>query len=340
MSDRYSATWKGSSFARGNKKDPLRFDSAGGESRLLWRSPRHVREFDPPKWDHRNDTPWCNGYDYHNRNCMNAALSSFDDEVASMQQWAVDWAERRKAIDLATVQAARMARFARALVSRNPKALKKAFGRTPRNAASNIPGLWIEYQFAIKPTVLGIYDACTILGQKFPVVRIRKTADDSYSYDDHQYGSYHRYHTGKTKAIVSAEIVAIDPHLYLLEMTGLTNPLNMGWEMIPFSWAVDYFTNVGDWLRNFQPRHPGVTFRRAYHTFIGEGSVTERVDRASYIRDDNPAAIWHAKGYRIERRLGLPHYTLQQPSLDDLSPGRLANLLSVTAIILKGKTHG
>jgi hypothetical protein len=38
----------------------------------------------------------------------------------------------------------------------------------------------------------------------------------------------------------------------LIGAMGLNNPLSIAWEMVPFSWAVDYVVPVGDWLETLQ----------------------------------------------------------------------------------------
>lgn len=332
---------------KGDKHHPLTLNAEWGTREVLWRSNRHIsNNGDYIDWDHRNMTPFCNGY-YTNYmdflRLQNQALEKFDNQVGAMQQWAVDWAERRKALDLALVNAQRIVNIVSALVSRNPKRIKRLLGKSPRSAMHDVPGLWLEYNFAIKPTISGLHDAFTIMGQEFPQPVIRGIASDSRVFYEGTTVTkfaepyFFTKYDLQGKVIIEAGLKAIKPESYLLSQTGLLNPGSMIWESIPFSWAVDYFTNAGQWISNFEPRHPGVEFAWYYTTWVGKSDLYQVCDREAANRWDNPYCTLHVTGGAISRRLVLPTYSLQLPSLDDMSAYRLANILSVLPSLMKGK---
>lgn len=50
---------------------------------------------------------------------------------------------------------------------------------------------------------------------------------------------------------MQAELVVTNPNVALLQQCGLINPLTVLWEKVPFSFVVDWFVNVGDFLSSF-----------------------------------------------------------------------------------------
>lgn len=44
-----------------------------------------------------------------------------------------------------------------------------------------------------------------------------------------------------------------NPDLYKLEQLGLTNPAHVAWELVPFSFVVDWFVPVGQFIQSIQP---------------------------------------------------------------------------------------
>jgi len=46
-------------------------------------------------------------------------------------------------------------------------------------------------------------------------------------------------------------VVFDSPNALLLSQLGLVNPASLAWELVPFSFVVDWFANVGDFLASF-----------------------------------------------------------------------------------------
>lgn len=55
-----------------------------------------------------------------------------------------------------------------------------------------------------------------------------------------------------------------NPNAGLLARLGFMNFAGNAWDIVPWSWAVDYFVNAGELLSNLQPRFPGVEFTQFY----------------------------------------------------------------------------
>jgi hypothetical protein len=126
--------------------------------------------------------------------------------------------------------------------------------------AKKIPQGWLYYHFGIKPTVNDIDDAITSFMSR----------KDQMAYE---YGGLARGYAKHTyKDSVTGRLGSSDPEhgtytisvLYSVRTTcyvkpkpgftnrltalGVTNPPEALWNAIPFSWLVDYFSSVGEWL--------------------------------------------------------------------------------------------
>jgi len=65
-----------------------------------------------------------------------------------------------------------------------------------------------------------------------------------------------------------AEFSVSDPLKSFLAQTGFTTPVNLAWEIIPFSFVFDWFLPIGPYLEAFSQPH-GLKFIRGYKTLFG-----------------------------------------------------------------------
>lgn len=124
--------------------------------------------------------------------------------------------------------------------------------KKPRRGQDNIPALWLEYSFGWVPLLTDIY---TMLNNTFNVpsafVRqvYRKDYPDVLLYEEPNTRIY-RDGTFQVRG-VAAGIVYVDvPAIYAASQYGITNPLATAWEALPFSFVVDWFVPVGDFINS------------------------------------------------------------------------------------------
>jgi hypothetical protein len=121
--------------------------------------------------------------------------------------------------------------------------------RRPRdNAASDAANLWLEYSFGWKPLYQDIYDAADELsGDTLPSGKAHGSSGTTHSWTpdaNHSYKSNVRHRVG---AIVKLS----NPNLYLASQMGLVNPASIGWELVPYSFVVDWMFDVGSFIDSF-----------------------------------------------------------------------------------------
>ena len=91
-----------------------------------------------------------------------------------------------------------------------------------------------------------------------------------------------------------------------LEQFGVLNPASVAWELTPFSFVVDWFVNIGSFLRQFGDT-AGLGIEHAFVSVKKSGT-----GQFSAI-DPAPWGLWHSSqsfSVSLERTLGFPRVTL------------------------------
>lgn len=156
---------------------------------------------------------------------------------------------------------------------------------------------WLEYRFAWQPLMADISGAMTELqrgfreeAQLFSVVRNITFNPDGDFPDD--LPSTYSYVDKRSKASTKVKIYArvSDSEINKLTQLGLLNPLQVAWELVPFSFMLDWFLPVGDFLEALDATR-GLTFV--------SGSRTTRCS-ASYLLEWKPSysSATNEGGYR------------------------------------------
>jgi len=80
--------------------------------------------------------------------------------------------------------------------------------------------------------------------------------------------------------------VVDNPTLSFLQQTGFTNPINLGWEILPFSFVVDWFLPVGKYLESFTYAQ-GLSFLDGYVVTLKKTKVVSAVGYGSRLPGGN-----------------------------------------------------
>jgi hypothetical protein len=154
--------------------------------------------------------------------------------------------------------------YKRSLNTRNSK-------RVDRFVAS----AWLELQYGWKPLLADAYaagEAFASLTQKVDYdlqVRVRKTKHLAATTGPYEAALvYSGDPTCRGAVGYKADFQVIDPELRDLAALGLTNPLEIVWELVPFSFIADWFMPVGSYIDSLDAMK-GIKFIR--------GSKSERL---------------------------------------------------------------
>lgn len=186
------------------------------------------------------------------------------------------YAERRKTIALIANRVGSLYRAYRSLRrGRNP------FNGNRRSDPKRAPELWLEYTYGWVPLVHDVYDALQFEKNNRPHAHIRKKVKGRLSVEEldggtlYPYVQWNRRNTVQCTRTYSlgADVIVTDPGWAFLNQFDISNPAALAWELLPYSFVVDWFIPVGDWLRVMNAT-AGITFRNPYQ--IIKGDITEQ----------------------------------------------------------------
>jgi hypothetical protein len=127
-----------------------------------------------------------------------------------------------------------------------------------RDEAKWFSNNFLEFHFGWKPLVQDIYDAAETLSDPIPAwkVEVRKSLSAEskaplHFHDGSDEGWSVKIDTWKQTISMRSEVSVSNPNLALASSLGLTNPAAVAWELVPFSFVLDWFVNVGDFLESF-----------------------------------------------------------------------------------------
>lgn len=133
-----------------------------------------------------------------------------------------------------------------------------------------VADLWLQYHFGWSPLISDMYSAVEVLTTPFPKKKIRGTAKEHYQASGAFANQIYSYDvTARFKSQVTIQMY--NPNLYLNARLGLSNPLAIAWEAVPFSFLVDWFGNISDVLNSFTD-FDGLDLTRPTSTWSAQGS--------------------------------------------------------------------
>jgi len=170
----------------------------------------------------------------------------------------VAFAERKQTVGLVTETATRMGRSIRYLLRGQTRRAMDELGisskkRAPRG--SNVPNKWLEMQYGWKPLLSDVYGATDSLAKRTRDdwrITAKATKSNSISksveYDAKGAGWGFISVEGRKSVFARIDCAPQSEILISLSSLGITNPLNVAWERVPFSFVVDWFLPIGNYL--------------------------------------------------------------------------------------------
>lgn len=191
------------------------------------------------------------GYDNAKAESVTKALNALTQSYAGIGN---DLGEGKKTCESFAALVMRGAKFLNAFKERDFKRALKELGGKRRNQSWNrtLADIWLEFSYGWKPLANDLYSAQaavhTILEKPIPIVGIghgRSKNSVSFLWEN-------RYqHTGTSDASHRTVLEANCSSSLLagLSQAGLVNPVSIAWELVPFSFVVDWFVPVGATLQ-------------------------------------------------------------------------------------------
>lgn len=214
----------------------------------------------------------------------------------------------------------------------------------------DFPSLFLEWSWGWRPMIEDIFKAAEVLVSPVMGVRVKRQHWDTYreqanfqSFDDWAGGGWtHLYivedHWVSYRVKSWARVRVENENVALANRLGLINPVGVAWAVVPFSFVVDKFVNVGQMINSFTDLYgfqvwDAWTARTCQLGVTGtkEHKITTLPWGAGAVLHDAPGYVTAiAKGAR--RRAGLLGPV---PSLRDASIGSWGEAVSYFALFLQ-----
>lgn len=188
-----------------------------------------------------NCTPYPSSY-IGDGSAERRALSSLYSKLRNMKaNLAVDVAESGQTVRLVQGAVDRVLSFAR---------------RLRRSPASTMADTWLEYQYGWKPALQTIYDVANFSRNNLLSVLVDASSIERLSVSD-QYlhsGVYpvNRSVNHTNVCRFSCRLNIKNNTLYDVQRLTSLNPLSIAWELVPYSFVVDWFVDIGGYLEDLE----------------------------------------------------------------------------------------
>lgn len=234
-------------------------------------------------------------------------------------------------------RATQLLRFARALKRLDfgsaARELKMAAVPSGVSRHKSFANNWLEYWFGWAPAVGDISNAVSVLGSQ-PLLPKRISASAWLPFSDFgQFGGpgtgyYYASNAinGKTYCKQGCLVTVTNRNLALLNQLGLANPLVIAYEVIPFSFLLNWVINVEQML-SLGTDFLGLAVTDSYTTYFTKADAT-------YVNDGYQYPIYAKEVYAVtlhERRIGLVKPTLTIRPWRNLAWTRAATAISLLA---------
>jgi hypothetical protein len=139
--------------------------------------------------------------------------------------------------------------------------------------------------------------------------------------------------TQTTRVAVGCKVKIENPNLHLANRLGFVNLGSVVWELIPFSFVVDYFLNVGSFLNSFTELH-GLSLYDEWNTYMHEVPQTWTYQNTFTESFLLVSGTWK---YMRRQALMLPHPGLYIQPFWRVSAGRAITSIALLTQALTGR---
>ena len=198
---------------------------------------------------------------------------------------------------------------------------------------------WLSYTYGLKPLLNDVYSSIRALaeGPEVNLIKLERASFGQPIWVSHSYSPadgvlYTNQLSGRFKCVSEVRFEIKNPLLRSLDKLGLLNPASIAWELVPFSFVVDWFVPVGRYIQDIVPPQ-GVDFVSGWLSLHVQGGAVSITDRSS-------PGDWHtvaSSSEVIKHRevlTTLPRYHVVVPDLS-LSASQVTSALALLVQLRK-----
>lgn len=203
--------------------------------------------------------------------------------------------------------------------------MKKVFntlGLPRKKLRGTVSNRWLELQYGWLPLLSDLHGAVEELQQSLQRPRTRRVTARATSQVelDVQNGWYpHLQERGTIHAEAKATAKAvcyIQQESLAASRLGVTNPLNLAWELLPYSFVIDWFIPIGNWLNSLDAG-------------IGLGAIRGTVTtKTKYVATNHRVGVYQYETYSRSVFYDLPAAPLPRYS-PSVGFGKVTNALAL-----------
>jgi hypothetical protein len=193
------------------------------------------------------------------------------------------------------------------------KLYRKELSRKPTAALTNG---WLELQYGWKPLLSDLYGSCEWLANKLE--RSPRFKESSSAEIGHNVGAtILGTPFGSVSSQISYHIVRYVLYFsqegqHDLSELGLINPVSIAWELLPWSFVLDWILPIGNYLNNLDATY-GLVFVKGCRTEFWRGSATfkefgisQSTPTTEFLRSSTVTEDWHRVYVRREKLFSFP----------------------------------
>lgn len=227
----------------------------------------------------------------------------------------------------------------KALRRGDPYGLALALGFSPngKRFSKNAANLWLETQYHWKPLLADIYGISKViengLRDNKGILSAKVSKSDTLSFKfgpPFGIGIWDHDASVRIKATTEFYFSIWSPWLATLESLGILNPIALGWNLLPFSFVIDWLLPVGLWASNLTATL-GTTYLGGYTTYS-----TRTVERAKWA-DISEAQLYRGtvpKGHIVVNQFQrVAHYTWPEANVYVKSPFSATRAVTALALL-------
>jgi hypothetical protein len=183
----------------------------------------------------------------------NSALSKLISK-AKGHSWnmAVDLAQGRQTTGMVVSNLGKLGRSVMALKHGDFSTAARQLGATPRGTrlkTTDVSGRWLELQYGWLPLLSSTYEASKALeaatnGPRKARFSAGFSVPVTHNYSTGSLSAKQKFRYNRVYVLEQREDMSVERQL------GLTDPLSVAWELIPYSFVVDWFVPIGTYLSN------------------------------------------------------------------------------------------
>lgn len=210
--------------------------------------------------DHMSRHHRCGVYNVPSPGADNAYSESITKALNNLTQHyagiGADLAQARQTCDMFSLSALRAGGFVKALRQRNfRQAFQNLFGKTRDGRIGSLPNtvadFWLEFNYGWKPLAKDLHELQLLAHDALqkPVPIMAHGNGKTHYEESFDYGQERWHCTSSTSYKTYLEANVTNPCLANLNSAGLINPFSIAWEVVPFSFVVDWFVPIGATLQ-------------------------------------------------------------------------------------------